>query len=111
QVGPPLKPLAELHRAAPGHQHFAMSHEQARARFERFERWTDLPLAFLALLIVPALILEERAQSIHLRTMATGINWLVWLAFCGEYVTKLLLAPSRRQYVRGAWFDLCIILL
>src|SRR5438034_185185 len=47
-----------------------MSHETARERFERFERWTDLPLAFLALLIVPALILEESAQSVHLRTLA-----------------------------------------
>src|SRR5439155_25005289 len=43
--------------------------------------------------------------------VATGINWIVWLAFCAEYLTKLTLAPSRRQYVREAWFDLFIILL
>src|SRR5919108_5839217 len=84
---------------------------KARARFEQFERWTDLPLAFLALLIVPALILEESAQSVHLRTLAIEINWFVWLAFCGEYVAKLVLAPSRQQYVRDAWFDLLIIVL
>ena len=83
----------------------------AKERFERLERGTDLPLALLALLIVPALILEERATSTILKEIATGINWIVWLAFCAEYVGKLLLAPSRRAYVRNAWFDLLIILL
>jgi len=34
-----------------------------RTRFQQFERLTDLPLAVLALLIVPALILEERATN------------------------------------------------
>jgi hypothetical protein len=48
-----------------------------------------LPLAFLALLIVPALILEESAQSVHLRMLAIEINWFVWLAFA---------ASTRRSY-------------
>src|SRR5439155_11954486 len=43
--------------------------------------------------------------------VATGINWIVWLAFCAEYLTKLMLAPSSRQYVGEPWFDLFIILL
>ena len=83
----------------------------AKARFERLEKATDLPLALLALLIVPALILEERATSTILRDVAHGINWIVWLAFCAEYLGKLWLAPDRRGYVRGALFDLIIILL
>jgi voltage-gated potassium channel len=33
------------------------------------------------------------------------------LAFCAEYVGKLWLAPSRREYVRQAWFDLLILVL
>jgi voltage-gated potassium channel len=88
-----------------------MSKETARITLQRFERFTDLPLAFLALLIVPALILEERAQSQLLRDAALGINWVVWIAFCAEYIVKLTLAPSRREYVRRAWFDLLIIVL
>jgi hypothetical protein len=83
----------------------------AKERFERLEKTIDLPLALLALLIVPALILEERATSALLRLVAHGINWIVWLAFCAEYVGKLWLAPDRRGYVRSAWFDLLIILL
>ena len=83
----------------------------AKERFERLEKATDLPLALLALLIVPALILEERATSPLLRDVSFGINWIVWLAFCAEYVCKLALAPNRRRYVKDAWFDLLIILL
>src|SRR5436853_326114 len=42
-------------------------HAAAKARFDRIERATDLPMAVLALLIVPALILEESAQSAAVR--------------------------------------------
>ena len=52
----------------------------SRDRFERLERATDLPMAVLALLIVPALILEEHAQSAGVRSVAAAVNWAVWLA-------------------------------
>jgi voltage-gated potassium channel len=87
------------------------AHSPARRRFERLERATDLPIAMLALLVVPALVLEEYAQSAGVRTFALVLNWIVWLAFCAEYLGKLAFAPSRRDYVRRAWFDLLIILL
>jgi voltage-gated potassium channel len=83
----------------------------AKERFERLETATDLPLALLALLIVPALVLEERATSPLLREVAHGINWIVWLAFCAEYLGKVWLAPDRRSQFRSSWFDLVIILL
>jgi voltage-gated potassium channel len=88
-----------------------MSQQTMRERFERLERATDLPLAFVALLIVPALILEERAQSVAVRQAAAAINWVVWVAFCAEFLGKLTFAPSRTAYVRHAWFDLLIIVL
>jgi len=83
----------------------------ARERFERVERATDLPLALLALLIVPALVLEDRADGAVLRQVAHSLNWIVWLAFVAEYFGKLLIAQSRRDYARRAWFDLLIIAL
>src|SRR5437867_10591076 len=86
-------------------------HQAAKARFERIERATDMPMAVLALLIVPALILEERAQSAGVRQIASGLNWIVWLAFCVEFVGKLAFAPSRRAFIRNSWFDLLIIVL
>ncbi len=82
-----------------------------KSRFDRIEQRTDLPLSFLALLIVPALVVEDRAQSLWMRDVAVGINWVVWLAFCAEFAGKLIFAPSRIEYLRRAWFDLLIILL
>jgi hypothetical protein len=43
------------------------------------------PLAALALLIVPVLILEERATSELVKQIAYIANQVVWLAFCGEF--------------------------
>jgi hypothetical protein len=87
-----------------------LSRSEARTRFERFERFTDLPMAFLALLIVPALIVEDRAQNVYLREAASTLNWIVWLAFCAEYLTKLA-APNVVIEAKNAWFDLLIIVL
>ena len=56
----------------------------ARERFERVERATDLPLALLALLIVPALVLENRADSAVLPQVAHSLNWIVRLAVVGN---------------------------
>jgi voltage-gated potassium channel len=100
--------LHDKDRLGPSPHEYDMN---AKERFESWERATDLPLALLALLIVPALILEDRAGSPLVREVAKGINWLVWLAFCGEYVGKVALAPDRRVYMRQAWFDLLIIVL
>src|SRR6478609_4281979 len=88
-----------------------MSTLSKREQFERLERATDIPLALLALLIVPALILEGRASNPLIRDAAHAVNWIVWLAFCAEYIGKLVLAPGRQQFVRDAWFDLLIIVL
>jgi voltage-gated potassium channel len=80
-------------------------------RFERFVRATELPLALLALLIVPALILEDRARTLQVREIAVAINWFVWVAFCAEYLGKLALTANWRVQVRKSWFDLLIIVL
>jgi len=88
-----------------------INQSDAKARFDRIEHASDLPMAILALLIVPALILEENAQSAAVRQVATGLNWIVWLAFCAEFLGKLAFAPSRREFARRSWFDLLIIVL
>jgi voltage-gated potassium channel len=83
----------------------------SESRFDRFTSAVELPLALLALLIVPALVLENNAQTRELREAATFINWLVWLAFCGEYSVKMFLAPVRGRFAKQHWFDLLIIVL
>jgi voltage-gated potassium channel len=79
------------------------------SRLEEIEHLLEWPMAILALAVVPALVLEERATSSALRSTAVAVNWIVWLAFCAEFLTKAAVAPSRSTYVKRAWFDLAII--
>ena len=79
--------------------------------YDRVTRRLEWPIAILALGVVPALIIEQTATNPLLLTVAAAVNWVVWLAFCGEYIARLALAPRKSAFVRSAWFDLSIILL
>jgi voltage-gated potassium channel len=57
------------------------------------------------------ILLEETATDPLLLRVASIVNWVVWVAFCVEYVVRLQLAPSKTQFVRAAWMDLAIIAL
>ena len=46
-----------------------------------------------------------------MRQIAIDLNWIVWLAFCAEFVGKFTLAPKRGVFLRRSWFDLVIIVL
>jgi voltage-gated potassium channel len=82
-----------------------------RIRVERLLKRLEWPLAILALLVVPALILEDRTTNPALRWLCNIVNWFVWLAFVAEFATLLTVAANRMKYLRAAWFDLAIILL
>src|SRR4051794_39618074 len=77
---------------------------------ERQVRAIEWLAAFLAFLIIPALILEDRATDPTVREAAHIVNWVVWIAFCGEFLARWA-ASGKRQFVREAWFDLLLILV
>ena len=68
-------------------------------------------MALLALAVIPALLLDDGAATPRTHAIATAVNWIVWLAFCGEFALRLTLAPNRRAFVRHSWVDLVIIAL
>ena len=82
-----------------------------RQNFDRFNRLAEWPMVCLALILVPILIIENESVDPTLLTVAYTLNWIIWLAFCAEYFTKLILAPQRLKFIRIAWLDLVIILL
>jgi voltage-gated potassium channel len=79
--------------------------------YDRLTKRLEWPMVVLAFATVPALVLEERSATPWLRTLASALNWTIWVGFVGEYVARLVLAPDRRAFVRSAWFDLLIIVL
>src|SRR5262249_29124896 len=58
-------------------------------RFERFSATTEMPIAALALLVAPAIVLETHARSLAVRDAAQAANWVIWIALCAEYAIKV----------------------
>jgi voltage-gated potassium channel len=79
--------------------------------FQKFAKATEWPLTALALLIIPSILLDDHTKRLGFHEIALWLNWIVWLAFCGELVVKAWLAPDRKYFVRHAWFDLIIVVL
>jgi voltage-gated potassium channel len=78
-------------------------------------RWrarTDVPLLVLAIGSLPVLLLEVVRDDLTAgdRTFLGVVNVVVLLAFAVDYVTELVLARSRAQYVRREWTSLLIVL-
>jgi len=77
-------------------------------------RWwlaSELVMGLLALAVVPALILEDHSPDLAIRRAAELTNWVVWLAFCVDFLVRLGLARARLNYVRSAWMDVTLILI
>ena len=77
-------------------------------RLERLVRLLEWPLVILALLVIPVLVMEERATTAEVRELAVIANWVIWLAFAAEFVVRWA-ADGTRSYPRKAWFDLMLI--
>jgi voltage-gated potassium channel len=77
-------------------------------RLERFVRWSEWPLAILALALIPSILLDELTTGAGWHWWAEVLNWIVWLAFCTELGISAWLQPQ--HFFRRSWFDLLIVL-
>jgi voltage-gated potassium channel len=59
-----------------------------------------IPLTVAALLVIPDLILEEQPLRESWHRLAVIGNWVIWLAFLGEFVAIMLLASDWRGWMR-----------
>ncbi len=97
------------------------ANDQHRARVDRF---FDVPMLILALLVLPLLGIEwlqyhhnyayvGQAILEHPIALAatTAAMVLIWLAFLVEFVIKISIAPSRAQYAWKHWLGIVIIAL
>ena len=74
----------------------------------RTSRAFEWLMATLAILVIPALVLERRAPTPEIRTAAVVLNWTIWLAFVVEFVVRWIV-DGRRSFPRRAWFDVLLI--
>jgi voltage-gated potassium channel len=71
----------------------------------------DWATFFLALLLVPVLLLEESSTDPGIVRLATAANVLIWLAFALDYALDLRRTADRRAYIRAHWADLALIVV
>jgi voltage-gated potassium channel len=71
----------------------------------------DWAIFFLALLLVPVLLLEETSGDPTVVGIATIVNAVIWGLFAVDYALDRRRSRDRRVYVRSHWFDLAIIVV
>jgi hypothetical protein len=73
-------------------------------RAERVERFFTWPVIVAALLVIPVIVIEQSAAGDPLKTLASVMNWIIWLVFAAELVNghhhsllahRLVESPSR----------------
>jgi voltage-gated potassium channel len=66
---------------------------------------------FLALLLVPVLLIEETSTDAAVVQLATDANALIWAAFALDYAVDLWRTKERARYIESHWFDLALIVV
>jgi voltage-gated potassium channel len=85
---------------------------QSADSFERYARATDGPLTFLALAMVPLLVVPLVAKlPENWETALVAADYLIWAIFTVDYLIRLYLTPRRLQFVKTHIPDLVIVLV
>lgn len=71
----------------------------------------DWATFFLALLLIPVLLLEETSGEPGVVAFATAANTFIWAIFALDYALDVRRATDRASYVRSHWFDLALIVV
>lgn len=71
----------------------------------------DFGLTILALLVLPALVLETFATEPSWIAAANTLDWAIWLGFAAILVALFFVERDRRRFWRGHAFDLLIVVL
>ena len=71
----------------------------------------DWATFFLALLLIPVLLLEETSSDPGVVQLATAANALIWLVFALDYAIDVWRADRRAAYIQSHWFDLALIVV
>ena len=80
-------------------------------RAARLQARFDRPLLVAALLVIPALIIEEGRLPSPWPVVGTVLNWVIWLAFFAEAAVMLAVVPDRWRWIRSHPLDVAIVIL
>ena len=81
-------------------------------RLHRFERFTEIPLLVLAVVMVPLLLTPEVVHlSERTERVLFALDWMIWGVFAAELSFRVYLAPRKLSYVGRHWFDVLSVAL
>jgi hypothetical protein len=71
----------------------------------------DWVVFFLALLLIPVLLIEETSTDLTVMRVAIAANATIWVLFVLDYAVDLWHAPDRRAHIARRWADLALIVV
>ena len=71
----------------------------------------DWATLFLALLLVPVLLLEETSADPTAVAVAAALNAFIWFVFVVDFAVDLRRSTDRETYLASHWFDLALIVV
>jgi voltage-gated potassium channel len=81
-------------------------------RERRAERVFEIPVIVAALLVIPVVVIEASSSiGKPWTTIATFLNWTIWLVFAAELVTYLVIVPDRWRWLRTHPLEVVIVVL
>jgi voltage-gated potassium channel len=78
---------------------------------ERLAKRFEIPVLLAALLVVPVIVIEESPVGEPWDTIATVVNWMIWLVFLAELVTLLVVAENRWRWLRQHPLEVVVVVL
>ncbi len=82
----------------------------------RLERYFSVPMIFIALLILPVLVVEffMKAQVVEYAWLRMALHvgtGIIWFAFAFEFILMVSVAKKKVDYCKAHWLDIAIIAL
>jgi voltage-gated potassium channel len=78
-------------------------------RSERIQKRFEWPMLVAALLVIPVIVVEESDYGQPWETIASVINWGIWLAFLSEAILMLSVVPRKRTWLARHPLDVLIV--
>src|SRR4051812_1073346 len=78
-------------------------------RSKRIQQRFEWPMLIAALLVIPVIVVEESNFGEPWETIASVLNWGIWLTFLSEVVVMLWVVPRKRTWLAENPLDLLIV--
>jgi len=86
--------------------------ERRAQLLERFEQATEWPLLFLALAMIPLLVVPEVVDvSSGTETAISRVFYIIWAIFAVELSIRTFLSEKRIRYLIRHWYDVLIVVV